>query len=165
MKAKSSQQIRFNLTMNGWKNTLVLYIKATVNPQRFLENVEFYIIGLIDNAECTIDLEEGKIIVVTPYAGITVKPYDEDKGKDKVMDSFKIPKFELNQIRDYVSYVRQNKPVANPVNHETKQYTFEEILFWMNDYGSYVKANAKFMTPSKEDAKEYFKKFVDIVKK
>ena len=93
------QTVRYNLKMNGWENQLL--IMTTIQPiVSDVINVTISITGIVDKVPATLNV---KSRILTPSNPITIRPYKDD-GKDKVFTQMIVPKHQVLQITDYISF-------------------------------------------------------------
>jgi len=118
------QKIRYSATMNGWKNDIVIFSQSKNKYGRSLQ-VKFQITGVTEEIDGIIDLEKGTLY--NPGNAISIKPYN-DEGKPKVFDTFKIPKYQLSQIRSYVDYIPEIKILQSEKLPNENIYTVEVIV-------------------------------------
>lgn len=93
------QTVRYNLKMNGWENQL--FIMTNIQPIiSDVINVTISITGIADKVPATLNV---KSRILTPLNPITIRPYKDD-GKDKVFTQMIVPKHQVLQITDYISF-------------------------------------------------------------
>jgi len=95
------QTVSYNIGMNGWQNRMI--IRTDLKTIGTDYKVKFEVFGVTEELDGVIDFDRGKLI---PNVPIMVEPYENPNSKNKVFKEFNIPKYELIQIKDYVSYIK-----------------------------------------------------------
>ncbi len=98
---KVMQTISYTIGMNGWQNRMIIRTDLKAIGTDF--KVKFEVFGVTEELDGRIDFDKGKLV---PNVPIIVEPYENPRGKMKEFKEFNIPKFQLLQIKEYVSDIR-----------------------------------------------------------